>query len=106
MNMKEIEITDKEYKDISEMLCGCACYIVLSNKGVVSHCETPMFMSLITKVLKDMYRKGEINDDTLMYMIKFIKNSKNISKLTPDEIKDVLDNMEDWEDNKNYYGLK
>ena len=95
MNMKEIEITDKEYKDISEMLCGCACYIVLSNKGVVSHCETPMFMSLITKVLKDMYRKGEINDDTLMYMIKFIKNSKNISKLTPDEIKDVLDNMED-----------
>ena len=44
MNMKEIEITDKEYKDISEMLCGCACYIVLSNKGVVSHCETPMFM--------------------------------------------------------------
>ena len=95
MNMKEIVITDKEYKDISEMLCGCACYIVLSNKGVVSHCETPMFMSLITKVLKDMYKEGEISDDTLMYMIKFIKNSKNISKLTPDEIKDVLDNMED-----------
>ena len=95
MNMKEIVITDKEYKDISEMLCGCACYIVLSNKGVVSHCETPMFMSLITKALKDLYKEGEISDDTLMYMIKFIKNSKNISKLTPDEIKDVLDNMED-----------
>ena len=99
MNMEEIVITDKEYKDISEMLCGCACYIVLSNKGVVSHCETPMFMSLITKALKDLYKEGEISDDTLMYMIKFIKNSKNISKLTPDEIKDVLDNMEGCEDN-------
>ena len=77
MNMKEIVITDEEYKDISEMLCGCACYIVLSNKGVASHCETPMFMSLITKVLKDMYRKGEINDDILMYMTKFIKNPIN-----------------------------
>ena len=95
MNMKEIEITDEEYRDISEMLCGCACYIVLSNKGVVSHCETSMFMSLIAKALTDLYKEGEISDDTLMYMIKFIKNSKNISKLTPDEIKDVLDNMED-----------
>ena len=95
MNMKEIEITDEEYRDISEMLYGCACYIVLSNKGTVAHCETPMFISLITKALKDLYREGEINDDILTYMIKFIKNSKNISKLTPDEIKDVLDNMED-----------
>lgn len=95
MNMKEIEITDEEYKDISEMLYGCACYIVLSDKGVAAHCETHMFMALITKALKDLYKKGEISDDTLMYMIKFIKNSKDISKLTPDEIQDVLDNMED-----------
>lgn len=95
MNMKEIVITDKEYKDINEMLCGCACYIVLSNKGVVSHCETPMFMSLITKVLKDMYKKGEINDDILMYMTKFIKNPIDADKFASDRIKDVLDNMED-----------
>lgn len=99
MNMEEIVITDKEYKDISEMLCGCACYIVLSNKGVVSHCETPMFMSLITKVLKDMYKEGEINDDTLMYMTKFIKNQVDASKFASDRIKDVLDNMKGCEDN-------
>ena len=95
MNMKEIEITDEEYRDISKALYGCACYIVLSNKGVVAHCETYMFISLITKALKDLYKEGEISDDTLMYMIKLIKNSKDISKLTPDEIQDVLDNMED-----------
>ena len=98
MNMEEIVITDKEYKDISEMLCGCACYIVLSTKGVVSHCETPMFMSLITKVLKDMYKEGEINDDILMYMTKFIKNPGDASKFASDRIKDVLDNMKGCED--------
>ena len=91
MNMEEIVITDKEYKDISEVLYGCACYIVLSNKGIVAHCETPMFMSLITKALKDLYKEGEIDDDTLMYMTKFIKN--------PDRVKDVLDNMKGCEDN-------
>ena len=32
MNMKEIEITDEEYRDISKMLCGCACYIDLTDK--------------------------------------------------------------------------
>ena len=99
MNMEEIVITDKEYKDISEMLCGCACYIVLSNKGIVSHCETPMFMSLITKVLKDMYKEGEINDDILMYMTKFIKNQGDARKFASDRIKDVLDNMKGCEDN-------
>ena len=87
MNMKEIEITDEEYRDISKMLCGCACYIVLSNKGTVAHCEIPMFMSLITKALKDLYKEGEINDDILMHMTMFIKN--------PNRIKDILDNMED-----------
>ena len=53
-----------------------------------------------------MYKKGEINDDILMYMTKFIKNPIDASKFASDRIKDVLDNMEDWEDNKNYYGLK
>lgn len=97
--MKEIILTKEEKKGIENVLTGCECYIVLSNKGKVIQGTMPDIMSMITALLGDLYKENRIDDKILEDMINIIKKPEDVNKMVLEKIKKMLEKISGGEFN-------